>query len=545
MEKNKFLTLLLMILLSFPALGNVNRYVVFFTDKVGNSYSIDRPAEFLSTRALERRSNQNIDISVNDLPVSEVYIDALNRSAEIDVYHTTKWMNAVLVEMDETKVDELIALPFINKVVFAAPGSNMSSSLGGGRVAKVKKSSARLNEEVESNEQNRFIGVDLMHEAGYRGEGMLVAVFDSGFDFIDESRYFTHLFDGNKLVGTKDFVRGSSNVYQYDTHGSKVLSCISGYYEGEYSGTAPESDLVLCVTEDVLSEYTIEEYNWLFAAEYADSIGVDIINTSVGYSYFDDKSMDYTYEDMDGKTTVISRAAGMAASKGMLVVSSNGNEGNSNWQYLNAPSDTDSVLAVGAVTFDLERSSFSSFGPSFDGRIKPDVSALGSWVRIVYKDEISYANGTSFSAPLVAGLAAGFWQAYPELTNMEVIQYLKMTASNANAPDTIIGYGIPNFMRAFNRVKNNESDVVNKFVVFPNPVTNKRIIYFYIDSLTEKGIASLSFFDLKGCHIRSVDLEVKNSLDAIEVDVSFLRPGSYILSYTHGSEKKKSKLVVL
>lgn len=545
MGKNKFLVVILMILLTFPALGKVNRYVVFFTDKVGNPYSIDRPEEFLSSRALQRRSNQNIDISTNDLPVSDAYLEALNNMDEIDVYFPTKWMNAVLVEMDESRFEELVAMPFINKVVYVAPGRKLLSSSRGGRIAKVKKAAARVYEGVDSDEQNRFIGVDVMHEAGFRGEGMLIAVFDSGFDFIDESSYFTHLFDDNKMVGTKDFIRGSSNVYQYDTHGSKVLSCISGYSEGQFSGTAPESDMVLCVTEDVSSEYTIEEYNWLFAAEYADSLGVDIISTSVGYSYFDDASMNYTYEDLDGNTTVISKAAGTAASKGMLVVSSIGNEGNNNWKYLNAPSDVDSVLAVGAVTSDSERSSFSSFGPSYDGRIKPDVSALGSWVRVVYKDEVTYANGTSFSAPLVAGLAAGFWQAYPELTNMEVMQYLKMTASIAHAPDTAIGYGVPNFLRAFNRVKSNESDVTNKFVVFPNPVTNKRIIYFYIDSLIEKGTANITFVDLKGSYIQAMDVEVKNPYDAIEVDVSFLKPGTYILTYVQGKETRKSKLVVL
>jgi serine protease AprX len=447
--------------------------------------------------------------------------------------------------MDEAKVDEIAALSFVNKATFVAPGSKMINALSEGRVAKVKKSSDVLNEGSESNAQNAFIGVDAMHEKGYLGEGMLIAVFDSGFEFVDQSSYFTHVFSDNKIVGTRDFIRGSSSVYQYDTHGSKVLSCISAYNEGEFTGTAPESDLVLCVTEDVMSEYAIEEYNWLFAAEYADSIGVDIINTSVGYSYFDDPEMDYTYEDMDGNTAVITQAADIAASKGLLVVSSNGNEGNSDWQYLNAPSDGDSVLAIGAVTSDSQRSNFSSFGPSYDGRIKPDVSALGSWVRVVYKDEVSYANGTSFSAPMVAGLAAGFWQAFPELTNMEVIQYLKMTASHSDAPDTTIGYGIPDFIRAYNRVKNNESDIVNKFVVFPNPVTNKRTIYFYIDSLTTEGKASLTFFDLKGSYIRTKELEVKNLLDAIEVDVSFLNPGSYILTYLQGSVKKKSKLVVL
>ena len=545
MGKNRFLIFFIVILMAFPALGKVNRYMVFFKDKNGNSYSVDKPEEFLSSRALQRRNKQNIEISISDLPVSDVYLVAIQNFDDIDVHFTTKWMNGVLVEMDEAREDELRMLPFVNDITFVAPGSKLIPPIGNGRVVKVMQNTEVSYEGYESDAQNELIGVDAMHEAGYRGEGMLIAVFDSGFGFIDNSPYFSHLFNENKIIGTKDFVRGSSNVYQYDTHGSKVLSCITAYNEGEFSGTAPESGIALCVTEDVGSEYTIEEYNWLFAAEYADSIGVDIINSSVGYSYFDDDRMDYTYEDLDGKTTVITQAANRAASKGMLVVSSIGNEGNNSWQYLNAPADADSILSVGAVTYDLERSTFSSFGPTSDGRIKPDVSALGTWVRIVYKDEITYANGTSFSAPMVAGLVAGFWQAYPELTNMEVIQYLKMTASQSEAPDTIIGYGLPNFVRAFNRVKFNEGDVVNKFVVFPNPVTNKRIIYFYLDSLTNNGISNLSFYDLKGSYIRSEELEVKSVFDPIEVDVSFLKPGSYILTYVNGHEMKKSKLVVL
>jgi len=545
MRKNSLTAAFLIIILSFPAWGNVNRYMVFFTDKNGGAYSIDNPEEFLSIRALQRRNKQNIDIVTNDLPVSDTYLDALLALDNIQVYFTTKWMNGVLVEMDEESKNELEILSFIDKIDLVAPGKKLSSSSENGRRTTVKKSFATSEDEIESKAQNELIGVDAMHEAGYRGEGMLVAVFDSGFDFIDESPYFSHVFNNNKIKGTKDFVHGSSDVYQFDSHGSKVLSCIVAYKESEYSGTAPESDLVLCVTEDVTSEYRIEEYNWLFAAEYADSIGVDILNSSVGYSYFDDENMNYTYDDLDGKTAVISRAATFAASKGMLVVSSVGNEGNNTWQYLNAPADADSILSVGSVTYDLERSSFSSFGPTSDGRIKPDVSTLGSWVKIVYKDEITYANGTSFSAPLVTGLAAGFWQAYPDLTNMEVIQYLKITASQANAPDTIIGFGVPNFIKAFNKVKINEGDVVNKFVVFPNPVTNKRIIYLYIDSLAGNGHANLNFYDLKGSYIRSEKLQVNNVFNPIEVDVSFLKPGSYIITYVQGHEEKKSKLVVL
>ncbi len=514
-------------------------------DKEGSSYTMDRPQDFLSARALQRRENQNIEISNNDLPVSDVYLDVLRGIDKIDVHFTTKWMNGVLVEMDEDKESEVRSLPFVHDVTFVGPGRKIGSSNGNGRKSKRNKKSEDSFSDYESYAQNELIGVDAMHEAGYKGEGMLIGVFDSGFKLVDESSYFSHIIDNNKIIGAKDFVRGSSNVFQYDAHGSKVLSCISAFKEGEFSGIAPYSDLVLCVTEDVSSEYNIEEYNWLFAAEYADSIGVDIINSSVGYSYFDDESMDYTYEDFDGKTTIITRAATIAASKGIVVVSSNGNEGNTSWTYLNAPADADSILSIGSVASDLEKSSFSSFGPTSDGRIKPDISALGSFVRIVNNEEITYANGTSFSAPLVSGLVAGFWQAYPDLTNMEVIQYLKMTASQSTAPDTLIGYGVPDFVRAFNRVKVNEGDVVNKFVIFPNPVTNKRTIYFYVDTLAKEQLTDLNFYDLKGSFIQSVGLKANNNLDPIEVDVSFLKPGSYILTYGNGKEMKKSKLVVL
>lgn len=545
MGRNRLIAISIMIILSFPVFGKVNRYVVFFENKEGTSYSIDKPEEFLSAQALKRRSNQNIEISANDLPVSQQYLDYLINLEGVDVYFSTKWMNGVLVEMDETNVDELKALEFVSGVTYVAPDSKLKLSDKNGRISNADSTVDKQVENNETEAQNDFIGVNAMHNEGYLGEGKLIAVFDSGFDYVDQSSYFTHVFEENKIIGSRDFIRGSSNIFQYDTHGSKVLSCISAFNEGEFSGTAPQADLVLCVTEDIGSEYAIEEYNWLFAAEYADSIGVDIINSSVGYSYFEDERMDYTYEQMDGKTTVITRAASVAASKGMLVVSSNGNEGNNSWQYLNAPSDADSILSVGAATYGYERSSFSSFGPTSDGRIKPDVSALGTWVKIVYKDEISFANGTSFSAPLVAGLAAGFWQAYPELTNQEVIQYLKMTSSQSSAPDTILGYGIPDFVKAFNKVKVNEGDIVEKFVVFPNPVTNKRVIYFYVDTLEEGNSSNLKFYDLKGSFIQSEKMNVTSLVDPVEVDVSFLRPGSYILTFENGKELIKSKLVVL
>lgn len=543
MVKIRYIILFIMLFFTFTSWAEVNRYLVFFTDKDGNTYDIQQPEEFLSDRALQRRSKQNISISINDLPVSDSYLNELSNL--VNVYFSTKWMNGVLVEMDESEIEEIGSLNFVDSVLYVAKGSKLSDSDSNGRKSGKFKSNASDYDGVESSGQNEFIGVDDMHNLGFHGEEMLIAIFDSGFDHVDQSSFYSHVFDEKLISGSRDFIRGSDNVFQYDVHGSKVLSCISALKEGVYSGTAPESNIVLCVTEDIQSEYMIEEFNWLFAAEYADSIGVDVINSSVGYSYFDDDRMNYTYEDLDGNTTVITRAADWAASKGMLVVCSNGNEGNNSWEYMNAPADADSVLSIGAATYDLERSNFSSFGPTSDGRIKPDVAALGSWVKVALKEEISYANGTSFSSPMVAGLAAGLWQAYPQLSNIEVIEYIKMTASQSDSPDTLLGFGIANFIKAFNKVKLNESDVVEKFIVFPNPVTNKRIIYFYTDSLVDEQKANLSFHDLKGSYIQTEDLGIPKSNDLIEVDVSFLKPGSYILTYVNGSVAKKSKLVVL
>ena len=547
MEKNKFITVFLMLISFLPAFGgDGNRYIVFFTDKNNSGFSIDQPEHFLSPRALQRREKQNISINENDLPVSVNYLDALSSMDDVSVFFTTKWLNGVLVETSDTQIEHISAQPYVKRIEYVAPGFKLSNDGKNGRNSRNSNNNLRSKQtDDESGAQNAFIGVDEMHKAGYRGNGMLIAVFDSGFETVDQSSYYKHIFDNNKIVGMKDFIKNSGNVFQYDSHGSKVLSCISAFKRGIFSGTAPEANLVLCVTEDVSKEYRIEEYNWLFAAEYADSIGVDIINSSVGYSYFSDESMDYTYAEMNGKTTVISRAATQAASKGMLVLCSNGNEGNSSWTYLNAPADADSVLSVGAVTIDQIKSNFSSFGPSSDGRIKPELSALGTWVRVIHREDITYANGTSFSTPLTSGLAAGLWQAFPELTNMEVMEYLKVTASQANKPDTLIGYGIPNFVRAYNRAKMNEGNIESKFVVFPNPVTNKRIIYLYSESPHHSDVATLAFYDLKGSEISSKNISVSSEKQMLEIDVSFLIPGTYILNYQTGSEKQKIKLVVL
>jgi subtilisin family serine protease len=400
---------------------------------------------------------------------------------------------------------------------------------------------------LATDEQNSMLDLRQMHQQGFTGDGVLIGVFDSGFATVDTSPYFTHLFTGEQVVATRDFIRNSNNIFQYDTHGTKVLSCIAAYDQTQYIGAAYGADFVLCVTEDIMGEYRVEEYNWLFAAEYADSLGVDVINSSVGYSYFDDPAMDYDYEDMDGETAIITQAALLAARKGMLVVSSNGNEGNSAWTYLNAPADADSILSVGAVNLDGMRANFSSFGPASDGRLKPDVSALGIWTKVVQNDAVVVSNGTSFSSPLIAGLAAGFWQAFPDLSSQEVIQYLKMSASQSTSPDTLTGFGVPSFVRAYSKVKINEGKIDNKFIVFPNPidtVSGYRYIYIYNDIFSSGAEATFAIYDLKGLLVRELTLLLPEDPNPIELDISGLQPGSYILNCAVGSALQKSKLIV-
>jgi subtilisin family serine protease len=266
-----------------------------------------------------------------------------------------------------------------------------------------------------------------------------------------------------------DFVHRQQDVFHHDDHGTEVFSVIAAYQEGDFTGGAYKANFQLYITEDIKSEYRIEEYNWLFAAERSDSLGVDIVNTSLGYNDFDLSSMDYSMEDMDGATTVITRAAQMAAERGMIVVTSAGNEGNKSWQIVTAPADAVDVLAVGAVNSLGERTAISSKGPTADNRIKPDVVALGSATAVIKSTGApGSASGTSLASPLVASLAAGVWQRYPEMTNLEVIDILRKSASQAINPDNFLGYGIPNFKAVVNLKEWTPQDEI--FTVFPNPV---------------------------------------------------------------------------
>jgi len=252
-------------------------------------------------------------------------------------------------------------------------------------------------------------------------------------------------------LGTWDFVANEASVNEDNVHGMSCLSTIAANLPGLFVGTAPKSSFYLYRTEDISGEYPIEEQNWVAAAEKADSLGVDVFSVSLGYTTFDNSSFNHDYTDMNGNTTIISKGCDLAAKKGILVVVAAGNEGNGAWKYITAPADADSVLAVGAVNTARQVAGFSSYGPSSDGQIKPDVAAVGQGAVIANQNTGGpvFNNGTSYACPIMAGIVSCLWQAFPEVNNMTIIDEVRKSSDRANMPDDRTGYGVPNAKKAF------------------------------------------------------------------------------------------------
>ena len=544
MARNKALISLIFVLLSAQgSQAQVNRYVVFFQDKKDSPFSLSDPQEYLSERALDRRERFGIPVTEQDLPVNENYVQELS-AAGIEAYYRSRWLNAVLVQMNESAVIQVEQMENVKKVVFVAPGERLMHA-SSNRSGKLPGNFSARKHILLNEAQNHMLGADLMHADGYTGKNVLIAVFDAGFAGVNESIYFNHLFSGNKIVAVKDFVRNSGEVYQYDDHGTGVLSTIAGFQESVYEGMAYDSDVMLCITEDVPSEYVVEEYNWLFAAEYADSCGVDIINTSLGYNTFDDSSMNHTYGELNGDSTIITQATDLAASKGILCVVSVGNEGNNKWKKLVAPADADSALAVGAVSQDFQYLNFSSTGPTADERLKPDVAALGQGTKIIqYDGAVSSGSGTSFASPLIAGLAAGLWEIYPELNNMELIGLIRKGGSQYLNPDTLMGYGVPDYERIKSLITALDDNLpASEFSIYPNPVDNKKLIVEYSGNSRDEKIL-IDILDIKGSQVYELHSGFNSRNTLIELDLSGIQKGIYVMKLFYGSFSMNTKLII-
>lgn len=541
------------------------KYRVQFTDKNNSPYSINNPQAFLTQRALDRRTNQGIVVTESDIPVNQTYIDSLiNLGAEI--FNVSRWFNTATVFLgDTTLVNDIEALTFVSSVTMTRPYFQLRVKQprnGGGNSyeGEVNPLSQKITQGLSQDQNMRrtmyaygdgfnqanMIGVDYLHGLGYNGTGMFIAVLDAGFYHVDQLDMFDSLRSSGRLLGYKDFVTPGNDLFQESTHGMSVLSTMAGYVPGLLIGTAPGASYWLLRSEDAGSEYVVEEDNWIAAAEYADSVGVDVINSSLGYTDYDDDSPNYTYSDMDGNTARVTRGADMAASKGILVVNSAGNSGNSYWRYIGAPADADSILTIGAVNSMGIIASFSSLGPTADGRVKPTVCAQGEGTYVVSSaDGVYPGNGTSFSSPVMAGAVTCLWQANPTFNNMEVIEAVKRSASRYANPDSMYGFGIPNMAVAHMVLSGQEmpaSENENFLLANPNPFSEEIDMILFA---TQSGTAVIQVLDSNGKKVwQNKDFNYIPGYNYYLISgLNSLSNGIYILSVSCDSFKLTHKLL--
>jgi len=444
--------------------GQFSRYIIKFKDKGSNSYTLNNPGQFLTQRALDRRVRFNIPIDSTDLPVSDNYIDSIRLSGNVTILNKSKWLNQISIQTTDQ-----IALARINNFSFvestdpiaakntlsnnnkfinqeSLTNNNTLNTLNSGRQTSINSYNYG-----RSDWQVKMLKGDFLHNHGFRGDGMQMAILDAGFFRYNTLTTFDSIRLNNQILGTWDFVNNEANVANDDNHGMKCLSVIGSNLPGVFVGSAPKTSFYLYRTEDANTEYPIEEHNLAAGAERADSLGVDICSISLGYNTFDSSNFDYTYSNMTGNYTMSARAVNFAAKKGLLMVVSAGNEGNGSWRYVTTPGDADSAFTVGAVDSLLNPSSFSSYGPNYNQQIKPNVAALGSSA-IVANSQTGLpmtSSGTSFSCPNIAGITSCLWQAFPEGKNRDIMNALQESASTFDNPNNRIGYGIPNSKKAF------------------------------------------------------------------------------------------------
>lgn len=519
------------------------KYWVRFTDKNGSPYTIGNPGAYLSARSIARRTNQGIAINTTDLPVNQTYINQVN-STGAQVFQRSKWMNAAIVIVNSSA--QLSAINSLTCVINTSRVARLRKTqpddLSGVNDKKAQRTGNVLAYDYGSSlTQNSQIGTDCMHENGYRGQNMLIGVLDSGFDNVNNNDVFDSLRNEGRILGTRDIVAGNTSVYEDHNHGAMVLSCIVGNTPGELIGTGPKAKVYLVRTEDVGSETPIEESNWIVGAEYADSVGVDIITTSLGYTTFDSPFTSHVYSDLNGKTAAMSIASTMAVRKGIFVLNAAGNDGSNSWQYIGVPADADSICTVGSVNGSGVHSGFSSVGPTADGRIKPDLSTMGQGTYVCSPSGSFFpGNGTSFATPILAGGVACLWQANPTKTNMQILQALKATASRSSNPDNSYGWGIPNMCAAHNLLNGTNVGVKElansgSLKVFPNPATSE--LNFNLDTKPE----SVGITDVLG---KTITVEAtETSSGKYSVSLPEMSKGVYFISIKTSTGTANSRFV--
>ncbi len=567
--RKDFFFLVIINFFSLNTSAQFTRYIVRFKDKTGTPFSISNPSQFLSARAIERRAKQQIPIDETDLPIVPAYIDSINSVPNVTVLDESKWFNQICIATtDSTAILKINSFSFVIKtepvkrlIYPNIAGRNQSP----GFVTRnkfneqIKGVSSPTSPPVAGNyysygnsfDQVHIHNGEYLHNNGFRGQGMLIAIIDAGFYHYKTLPAFDSVNTKKKIIDTYDFVENESSVNEDYYHGMMCFSIIAGNIPGELVGTAPDATFLLYRSEDVASESPVEEQYWIAAAERADSAGADIISTSLGYNLFDNPVFDYSYADMNGHTSMIAKASTLAAKKGMILLAAAGNEGGDSWHYITTPADADSTITVGAVNASGAVANFSSYGPSSDGRIKPTVASVG-WETVLSSTSgpLQTGNGTSFATPNLAGLVTCLWQAFPDFTNMQIIEAVKKSSSTYNTPDDRIGYGIPDFKKAFDdlsnqrTIKNIAAVLGDQFIkIFPNPFKDNFTLAI---KPTLTSVATFNLYDASGklFFTRKISLQ-EGVIQIIHFNqMQPLQNGLYILKFSDGKNKKSFKLIV-
>lgn len=419
------------------------KYRISLKDKAATTYSLQHPETFLSKKSIERRERQGLTIDSTDLPVCKKYIDAIRKKG-VHILVTGKWDNFVTVSCnDSSLIGKIAELPFVRSTERVWKGKMEKATKRDSLVNKPLRSDSLYGPAFIQIAKNR---ANLLHDAGFKGQGMTIAVIDAGFHNLDSIEAMQNI----RVLGVRDFVNPEADIYAESSHGMAVLSCMAMNQPNVMIGTAPEAAYWLLRSEDEYSESLVEQDYWAAAVEFADSVGVDLVNTSLGYYAFDDPTKNYKYRDLNGHYTLMSREASKAADKGIVIVCSAGNAGGGSWKKVTPPGDAENVITVGAIDKKGLLASFSSVGNTADGRVKPDVVAVGSGADVMGTNgNLRRANGTSFSSPIMCGMVACLWQACPKLTAKEMIELVRRSGDRADFPDNIYGYGAPDLWKAY------------------------------------------------------------------------------------------------
>lgn len=514
---------------------------VYFTDKPDAAYYLANPLEMLSQKSLDRRTAQGISLDDNDVPISPTYIAQIESTTGITVMAKSKWLNALHVRGNQTDIQALEGLASVDHVYYANHSWNITGPISDSMPISESRNSQNQNKfDIQvnydyggSDNQIEMLNGHLLHQQDYTGQGKTIAVLDAGFTGVDTASPFQRLHDNSLILGGYNFPDRNTDFYTRHNHGTNVLSTMGAYVEGSLVGTAPDAEYYLFITEDVNSENPVEESYWVEAAEMADSLGVDIINSSLGYGSYDNSNYSYSYAQRNGQVGFASRGASIAFQKGIVCVISAGNEGNASEPHIGIPADAENVLTIGAVDSAENYVSFSSIGNSADGRVKPDVSAKGLAATISNTSGgITAASGTSFSSPILAGCVASFWSAKPSLTATQVIQFVKESADQYTTPDIYKGYGVPDFQLALNL--SSESFNNNTVLIYPNPVATQLTI-----QLNDNETGTIIMHNQLGQKVLTKN--VSNQKNTI--NVTSLASGIYFYDFSSNNSKLRGKLI--